>query len=187
MLAGLELAGIFFETKIGEDMKTIMVMMLVCVMLCVSGCRDKEQAGIAERTIALAEARLEWEKEQYTIAEEYSSIITSLNERETRIRLKNQQLESILTSSEAIIKQRDEQLQEASAIIKQRDIALAKVEASAIIKQRDIALAKVEKCEAIIKKCEAIIKQRDEQLQEASTWQSRNAIPGEKPWIIERK
>jgi len=164
MLAGLELAGIFFETKIGEEMKTIMVMMLVCVMLCVSGCRDKEQAGIAERTIALAEARLEWEKEQYTIAEEYSSIITSLNERETRIRLKNQQLESILTSSEAIIKQRDEQLQEASAIIKQRDIALAKVE-----------------------KCEAIIKQRDEQLQEASTWQSRNAIPGEKPWIIERK
>ena len=161
MLAGLELAGIFFETKIGEEMKTIMVMMLVCVMLCVSGCRDKEQAGIAERTIALAEARLEWEKEQYTIAEEYSSIfelkdrrITSLNE---TIRLKNQQLESILTSSEAIIK------------------------------QRDIALAKVEKCEAIIKKCEAIIKQRDEQLQEASTWQSRNAIPGEKPWIIERK
>ena len=93
-------------------------MMLVCVMLCVSGCRDKEQAGIAERTIALAEARLEWEKEQYTIAEEYSSIfelkdrrITSLNE---TIRLKNQQLESILTSSEAIIKQ--------------RDIALAKVD-----------------------------------------------------------
>ena len=68
-----------------------MVMLLVCVMLCVSGCRDKEQAGIAERTIALAEARLEWEKEQYTIAEGYSSIITSLNER---------------------IRQRDEQLQE---------------------------------------------------------------------------
>jgi len=172
MLAGLELAGIFFETKIGEEMKTIMVMMLVCVMLCVSGCRDKEQAGIAERTIALAEARLEWEKEQYTIAEGYSSIITSLNE---RIRQRDEQLESILTSSEAIIKQ--------------RDIALAKVEklaetveyhCEAIIKQRDIALAKVEKCEAIIK-------QRDEQLQEASTWQSRNAIPGEKPWIIERK
>ena len=139
--------GIFFETKIGEEMKTIMVMMLVCVMLCVSGCRDKEQVSIAERTIALAEARLEWEKEQYTIAEGYSSIITSLNE---RIRQRDEQLESILTSSEAIIK------------------------------QRDIALAKVEKCEAIIK-------QRDEQLQEASTWQSRNAIPGEKPWIIERK
>ena len=68
-----------------------MVMLLVCVMLCVSGCRDKEQAGITERTIALAEARLEWEKEQYTIAEGYSSIITSLNER---------------------IRQRDEQLQE---------------------------------------------------------------------------
>ena len=54
-------------------MKTIMVMLLVCVMLCVSGCRDKEQASIAKRMIALAEARLEWEKEQSTIVEDYQS------------------------------------------------------------------------------------------------------------------